>query len=125
MVHLITRIDSFLDFLHTHKAYLEYGSVLALIGALVVLQRLFVVVFGLAKTFLRPAKNLRKYGQWAVVTGATGAEQTLHTRTHDGTLALTSAIHIAICCIHNRWDWARAELRARKARSECAADLSH
>jgi hypothetical protein len=27
----------------------------------------------LYKTFLRPAKNLKKYGKWAVITGATGA----------------------------------------------------
>jgi hypothetical protein len=26
----------------------------------------------LYKTFFRPAKNLKKFGKWAVVTGATG-----------------------------------------------------
>jgi hypothetical protein len=26
----------------------------------------------LYKTFLRPAKPLKKYGKWAVITGATG-----------------------------------------------------
>ena len=29
-------------------------------------------VSNLYKTFLRPAKNLKKYGKWAVITGATG-----------------------------------------------------
>jgi orotate phosphoribosyltransferase len=27
----------------------------------------------LYKTFVRPSKNLKKYGKWAVITGATGA----------------------------------------------------
>ena len=30
----------------------------------------------LYKTFLRPAKPLKKYGKWAVVTGATGTSST-------------------------------------------------
>ena len=30
----------------------------------------------LYKTFLRPAKNLKRYGKWAVVTGATGKNMT-------------------------------------------------
>jgi len=30
----------------------------------------------LYKTFLRPAKNFKKYGKWAVVTGATGKKRT-------------------------------------------------
>lgn len=30
-------------------------------------------VLHLFNTFVRPAKNLKKYGKWAVVTGATGA----------------------------------------------------
>jgi hypothetical protein len=29
-------------------------------------------IMHLYKTFVRPAKNLKKYGKWAVITGATG-----------------------------------------------------
>jgi len=32
-------------------------------------------VSNIYKTFLRPAKNLKKYGKWAVVTGATGKQK--------------------------------------------------
>ena len=30
------------------------------------------------KTFLRPGKNLKKLGKWAVVTGATGESCSMH-----------------------------------------------
>ena len=40
--------------------------------ALAALNLCLRVVSNLYKTFLRPAKNLKKYGKWAVVTGATG-----------------------------------------------------
>lgn len=40
------------------------------LGALSLATR---AVSHLFKTFVRPAKNLKKYGKWAVITGATGA----------------------------------------------------
>ena len=40
--------------------------------ALAALNLCLKAVSNLYKTFLRPAKNLKKYGKWAVVTGATG-----------------------------------------------------
>jgi hypothetical protein len=43
------------------------------IVALGVLNLATRAILHLYKTFLRPAKNLKKYGKWAVVTGATGA----------------------------------------------------
>lgn len=44
---------------------------LVLLGAVVFLNGSLKILSGLYKTFLRPAKNLKKLGQWAVVTGAT------------------------------------------------------
>lgn len=41
------------------------------VGALVILSQAWSLANVLYKTLLRPGKNLRKYGEWAVVTGAT------------------------------------------------------
>lgn len=43
------------------------------IVALAAVQLATRAVLHVYKTFVRPAKNLRKYGKWAVITGATGA----------------------------------------------------
>lgn len=48
-------------------------QVLLALGALGVLRFALGAVYALYKYFLRPGKNLRKLGGWAVVTGATGA----------------------------------------------------
>ena len=45
------------------------------IVALAALNLALKAVSHVYKTFLRPAKNLKKYGKWAVVTGATGKLQ--------------------------------------------------
>ena len=45
------------------------------IVALAALNLCLRAVSNIYKTFLRPAKNLKKYGKWAVVTGATGKLQ--------------------------------------------------
>ncbi|KAG5176198.1 putative 3-ketoacyl-CoA reductase [Tribonema minus] len=45
--------------------------VAAAVGGLVVLRAFLCFLGALYSTFLRPAKNLKKYGEWAVVTGAT------------------------------------------------------
>jgi len=42
------------------------------IVALATLNLCMKAVSNLYKTFLRPAKSFKKYGKWAVVTGATG-----------------------------------------------------
>jgi 17beta-estradiol 17-dehydrogenase / very-long-chain 3-oxoacyl-CoA reductase len=47
-------------------------TVFACVGLAVVATRVLGAFLGLYKAFLRPGKNLRKYGSWAVVTGATG-----------------------------------------------------
>jgi len=44
---------------------------LTVVGGVVSLYFLLSGLYFLYKTFLRPAVNLRKYGEWAVVTGAT------------------------------------------------------
>jgi len=46
-------------------------STLAIFGGLIVLKSVLQVLSSVYKTFLRPSKNLTKYGSWAVVTGAT------------------------------------------------------
>jgi len=46
-------------------------QVLAGVGALLVLKFVFGVVQAFYRFFLRPGKNLKKFGAWAVVTGAT------------------------------------------------------
>ncbi len=48
-------------------------QLLLALGALGVARFLLGAVYALYKYFLRPGKNLRKLGSWAVVTGATGA----------------------------------------------------
>lgn len=45
---------------------------LAAIGFLYVARCVFCLLGGLYATFLRPGKNLKRYGEWAIVTGATG-----------------------------------------------------
>ena len=42
------------------------------IVGLIGLNLAFKALSNLYKTFLRPARNLKKLGKWAVVTGATG-----------------------------------------------------
>lgn len=47
-------------------------NVLAIVGGLVLLRSALCLAANVFATFLRPGKNLKKYGAWAVVTGATG-----------------------------------------------------
>jgi hypothetical protein len=51
---------------------LTFENVACGIVALAALNLCMKAVSNVYKTFLRPAKNLKKYGKWAVVTGATG-----------------------------------------------------
>jgi len=46
-------------------------AVLLALGSVAVLKFVAGLVSGVYKTFLRPGKNLRKLGKWAVITGAT------------------------------------------------------
>jgi len=50
---------------------LSFGNVAYLLVALSALNLCTKAVLNVYKTFLRPGKDLKKYGQWAVVTGAT------------------------------------------------------
>ncbi|CAM9480930.1 unnamed protein product [Phaeothamnion confervicola] len=43
----------------------------AVLGAFVLVRAVLFVLCSFYRQFLRPAKNLRKYGEWAIVTGAT------------------------------------------------------
>lgn len=45
------------------------------VGALVIARWALCVLGSLFTTFLRPGKNLKKYGAWAIVTGATGKQR--------------------------------------------------
>ncbi|KAG6573673.1 Very-long-chain 3-oxoacyl-CoA reductase-like protein, partial [Cucurbita argyrosperma subsp. sororia] len=45
--------------------------VLSLLGFLIILQRSATVVRWVYRAFLRPPKDLRRYGSWVIVTGAT------------------------------------------------------
>eukprot|EP00475_Leptophrys_vorax_P024263 TRINITY_DN33449_c0_g1_i1.p1 TRINITY_DN33449_c0_g1~~TRINITY_DN33449_c0_g1_i1.p1 ORF type:complete len:330 (+),score=24.19 TRINITY_DN33449_c0_g1_i1:108-1097(+) len=44
---------------------------LALVGIIVILRGLSFLLTGIWVLFLRPGKNLRRYGSWAIVTGCT------------------------------------------------------
>ena len=46
---------------------------LAIVGVVLAFY-LLKAVNNIFKTFIRPGKNLKKLGKWAVVTGATGNE---------------------------------------------------
>eukprot|EP00903_Cladosiphon_okamuranus_P007631 g7400.t1 len=46
-------------------------NALALVGGLVLVRSALCLLGAVFTTFLRPGKNLKKYGEWAVVTGAT------------------------------------------------------
>jgi len=52
-----------------------YADKLALAGAAMLaflaLRFAFCALYGFYRFFLRPGSNMRRYGQWAVVTGAT------------------------------------------------------
>ena len=47
-------------------------NALAVVGGLVLVRSALCLLGAVFTTFLRPGKNLKKYGTWAVVTGATG-----------------------------------------------------
>lgn len=47
-------------------------NALALVGGLALARCALCLLGAVFTTFLRPGKNLKKYGKWAVVTGATG-----------------------------------------------------
>lgn len=49
-------------------------NALVVIGGLFLAKTALSVLGSLYATFLRPGKNLGKYGAWAVVTGATGEQ---------------------------------------------------
>jgi len=49
----------------------KYTAVLAGIGGLIVANSMLKIVMAAYKSFLRPGKNLKKFGKWAIVTGAT------------------------------------------------------
>lgn len=46
-------------------------TIITVVGAIVLARFLFDLVNGIFIHFIRPAKNLKKYGSWAIVTGAT------------------------------------------------------
>ena len=57
------------------RRMVEYKLIETAAVGIVTLTALNLLVKALShlyKTFLRPAKNFKKYGKWAVVTGATG-----------------------------------------------------
>jgi hypothetical protein len=62
--------QAFYFYLATMSLSLETVSV-GIVG-LIGLNLAFKAVSHLYKTFLRPAKDLKRLGKWAVVTGATG-----------------------------------------------------
>lgn len=49
---------------------------LAVVGAVFLAKSAICMLAGFYATFLRPGKNLKQYGAWAVVTGATGKTAT-------------------------------------------------
>ena len=51
---------------------LTFEKVACGIVAFATLNLCIKAVSNLYKTFLRPAKNFKKYGKWVVITGATG-----------------------------------------------------
>jgi 17beta-estradiol 17-dehydrogenase / very-long-chain 3-oxoacyl-CoA reductase len=57
--------------LHSPMSDFDYLHILAYIGLLSLLFFIPSPLLSLYRLFLRPAKNLRLYGQWAVITGAT------------------------------------------------------
>ena len=48
------------------------------IVGLAALNLAFRAVSHIFKTYLRPGKNLKRYGKWAVVTGATGTWEKIY-----------------------------------------------
>lgn len=48
------------------------ANALVVVGGIFLAKTLLSVVYSFYVTFLRSSKNLKKYGAWAVVTGATG-----------------------------------------------------
>ena len=71
------RIIIFVSVQQSHLQYFKMVEVtietvsVAIVG-LGALNLALKAVLHVYKTFLRPAKNLKKLGKWAVVTGATG-----------------------------------------------------
>lgn len=52
---------------HTHHAFI----ICAIVGSIVVLNSILTFFKGIFAHLLRPGKNLKKFGSWAVVTGST------------------------------------------------------
>ena len=57
--------------LHSHPAGAVITGLALLLLALATLRSVFGVVRFIFAYFLRPGRNLKAYGEWAVVTGAT------------------------------------------------------
>ena len=51
---------------------LTFENVACVIVVLAFSKLCLKAVSHIYKTFIRPAKDLKKYGKWAIVTGATG-----------------------------------------------------
>ena len=49
-----------------------FANMIIMVGGLFLIKAVLGVGYSLYTTFLRPGKNLKQYGAWAVVTGATG-----------------------------------------------------
>lgn len=60
--------ESFFDYLKSQPSWI---IILFSAGSLTVLKTLFAIIKWVYVSFLRPGKNLKKYGSWAIVTGST------------------------------------------------------
>jgi len=59
------------DLIDSLKATEPIIAVLAVGGGLVLTNFAFKLLINIYKTFIRPGKDLKKFGEWAVITGAT------------------------------------------------------
>jgi len=62
-----------MELLHTATKFLPASAVqaLAVIGVVVILSKLLHFIHNFYNYFVRGSRNLKKYGQWAIVTGCT------------------------------------------------------
>lgn len=71
--HAMASIKDLLD-----SIFVWASDILIVVGGLYLAKAALSTLVSLYSTFLRPGKNLKKYGAWAVVTGATGKLRSMH-----------------------------------------------
>ena len=71
LAEMVTALEKIVDRLLNGPRHEQLIGICAVVGLLFIVHNVIHIVKSVYVTFLRPGKNLQKYGQWSIVTGAT------------------------------------------------------